>query len=1741
MIKKFLLWVLAASVMASGMAGGITVNAEENTKATPTVIFKDDFSWATAAGQDAGTVDANKSANEWFSGGYFINNTTAEIANRPNRFLAVTDTIGGNTLKRDYSGGTLSSVAQRLGRTLKDENAINVGTTAKQIYYISWNQYVGKNLGFAEMSGPSDYSFDACMLDIMNRTGAGICRINNTLRPFVSNYYSGTIIYPTVSIEKGNWYKMVMRIEANPSAENDKMSLKVYPIADKFKGDWDGSVEWNGSSTYSTVNYHFRASQTTDGKADLGISDVFGERFSAETDVSALMDAENKVLNAYNNPTNDTCSQAEAALSEISDTSKAYQLLNEELTVAKANIPNTPVLTEVSIEGKMDIACARLYAICRYENETGEAEYQWLKDGVEISGETKAYYDTTIDDIGHDISVTARYNGVSKTSLAVKVSNTNYVLADETTIEKDIKAPSYQNGFATGWKSASGYNIEEANDITNATAVTNNMIEFEGRQANNNTYIRQLSTPIDTNGNKVYYIKWKQKVSTPIANYTSYQRIDFSDNDGSGLNFGFVKPAAQAQYYGYANGESTTDNLWTNDVYNFVVRIDTSGEDLKDNIYYKVYRDNDNIKEPAGWSYSKEGITIAKPYLTNIYLYSHHCSVNTFGGLKIEVYDSSNQYKDLYDVVVKITGAQTKQELENIDLRVINDDNLKKKLSTLIAERTAAILTETAEHDQTKEKIDEAVQAVAALEEGTLKNQLTEKLNLLIQEIAGEYAEQYLQKAEESKKLSDAEQSKLWIDSVSDVALKAALADRYAKLMQFIDSTIPKIGNITIRGDAIIGGTLIAEFTYSENECENDKEPIFKWYRDNVLIAQTKDYTVTVDDFGKTLKAEITPVNNADKVGNAAFVEILIPQNINVCYEDFDYEPGTPVKNIRELNSADALKGFSGGWLINSKADIWSAKQIENEAVVVTDYNTISIPGNSTNYYMRKMQQPIKADGDDCYYISWLMSGFIPASAGTQSQKLEFGTSDGEYTPIMIGMIHQNGADNLIPFIKVNNMGIVYGSESIEPNKIYRFAAMIKMTGDKDAISLKVYPLEGTPKSKWDATISVALNPAVLDRLNFTCNNGDASYNVEYGDLKVQRYSRESMDIFEKLSAELAKAEEEYNEQMLAEVKERLNEMVDGICRSELTERISKLESKIEIEKNTRVKIEQIITALENTDITESKYNEIMEQCKSVEELINLLYSVDSKNNYLSKLNEIYSKLYYVEISKNSITDDFSTYQDGQVLSDDWFLDNELTQSANAIEVVNGCVNLTQNSIFRKIPEVDLNLYTWYMDADYSGDNAEFQIGDMNIKVSNDRISCVLNEESVCETGFKSNGKLILEADNEGMFIRNSEEELYIEWQKEQIIKLGIMKGSVIKKLTCQSVRKEINDDIRNTVSAAQSLQYGDILFAQSRVACLPETIVKFVYSQKTEYLLEENKKLIPRITSISVSGSDYPGGVLKLSYVMEDRGQNKAEPQIEWRYGTQTLSGSDVFKIPSNTAGTVTVTVTPKNLFGIEGIPSSKSINIKRTNVSSGGGGGGGGSVSTPVKNPTVTDKSNAASEYIFLDIANHWAKASIEELYSRGIVKGVENEFFYPDKSVTRAEFAQMISNIIDSEDSGSVYFSDVYENDWYYRAIKKVALCGMMVGNNQEFNPNDEITREEIAVASYRLFRYLNCSSEVGEAIEFADKSEISLWAVDFVDNCSKIRMMSGMDNNCFMPKKTATRAEAATIICRILNCN
>lgn len=103
-----------------------------------------------------------------------------------------------------------------------------------------------------------------------------------------------------------------------------------------------------------------------------------------------------------------------------------------------------------------------------------------------------------------------------------------------------------------------------------------------------------------------------------------------------------------------------------------------------------------------------------------------------------------------------------------------------------------------------------------------------------------------------------------------------------------------------------------------------------------------------------------------------------------------------------------------------------------------------------------------------------------------------------------------------------------------------------------------------------------------------------------------------------------------------------------------------------------------------------------------------------------------------------------------------------------------------------------------------------------------------------------------------------------------------------------------------------------------------------------------------------------------------------------------------------------------------------SEGFAVKNTSGGSSGGKGNGGGVggyivpNYPAKTED-TDKpdevkpsdseNNDLKKEVFSDIGSHWAKDYIKELYAEGIVNGVGENCFEPDKKVTRAEFLAMI----------------------------------------------------------------------------------------------------------------------------------
>ncbi len=218
----------------------------------------------------------------------------------------------------------------------------------------------------------------------------------------------------------------------------------------------------------------------------------------------------------------------------------------------------------------------------------------------------------------------------------------------------------------------------------------------------------------------------------------------------------------------------------------------------------------------------------------------------------------------------------------------------------------------------------------------------------------------------------------------------------------------------------------------------------------------------------------------------------------------------------------------------------------------------------------------------------------------------------------------------------------------------------------------------------------------------------------------------------------------------------------------------------------------------------------------------------------------------------------------------------------------------------------------------------------------------------------------------------------------------------------------------------------------------------------------------------------------------------------------------------------------------------------------SSGNGGTGGSGIglgdktnvrpntSTDTKPDTDTNKDNQNNNTpdnkpsYPTDIDGHWAKSNIEYVYDHSLMNGYPEGIFAPENSITRAEFATVMSKFMElGEDSAAAdKFSDV-DGHWAKGYIGALYSREIVNGvSDIEFAPDANITRQEIATILARAFKLTEKSADV-----FADNDSIAEWASDFVYITKAAGYMQGDENNNFNPIANATRAEVATIIYRL----
>ena len=199
-----------------------------------------------------------------------------------------------------------------------------------------------------------------------------------------------------------------------------------------------------------------------------------------------------------------------------------------------------------------------------------------------------------------------------------------------------------------------------------------------------------------------------------------------------------------------------------------------------------------------------------------------------------------------------------------------------------------------------------------------------------------------------------------------------------------------------------------------------------------------------------------------------------------------------------------------------------------------------------------------------------------------------------------------------------------------------------------------------------------------------------------------------------------------------------------------------------------------------------------------------------------------------------------------------------------------------------------------------------------------------------------------------------------------------------------------------------------------------------------------------------------------------------------------------------------------------------------------------------------TTTKAKEALPAGVYTDTKDNWARDAIQAMSQAGYLSGYSDNTFKPSAQITREQAAaiygkvlqhnlneQELADIVTKEASTS--YSDVEADRWSNSAIKLVSAAGVMSGTSKTaFTPSKTMNREEFVASAASLAKKLNITTPVKtEKIRFKDEDSISLDYVADINYMAERGIVASGATENFNPKQPVTRAQAATILNRMLN--
>lgn len=179
-----------------------------------------------------------------------------------------------------------------------------------------------------------------------------------------------------------------------------------------------------------------------------------------------------------------------------------------------------------------------------------------------------------------------------------------------------------------------------------------------------------------------------------------------------------------------------------------------------------------------------------------------------------------------------------------------------------------------------------------------------------------------------------------------------------------------------------------------------------------------------------------------------------------------------------------------------------------------------------------------------------------------------------------------------------------------------------------------------------------------------------------------------------------------------------------------------------------------------------------------------------------------------------------------------------------------------------------------------------------------------------------------------------------------------------------------------------------------------------------------------------------------------------------------------------------------------------------------------------TDVTNPEENTPSDE-TDMNFTDVSeDFWGYEGIKYCYDSGIMNGVKEETFEPNRDASRAMLITMLYRLAGEPEITTD------GTEWYSKAQAWAKDNDISDGTNMDAS----ITREQLVTI---LYRYVSKKTEVSATADlsiFADSDEISDYAIEAMKWAVENGIITGVGNGNLAPKQTATRAQIATIFAR-----